>query len=59
MALKLQLCIKIKFFKKTKKVVYISANCTYNVNIKKVKEKLNFSKKQKKLFTYRQTALIM
>lgn len=40
MALKLQLCIKIKFFKKTKKVVYISANCTYNVNIKKVKEKL-------------------
>lgn len=28
-------CIKIKFFKKTKKVVYISANCTYNVNIKK------------------------
>ena len=40
MALKLQLCIKIKFFKKVKKVVYISANCTYNVNIKKVKEKL-------------------
>ncbi len=30
-----KICIKIKFFKKTKKVVYISENCTYNVNIKK------------------------
>ena len=30
-----KICIKIKFFKKVKKIVYISANCTYNVNIKK------------------------
>ena len=34
-----EFCIKIKILKKTKKVVYISANCTYNVNIKKLKKR--------------------